>query len=310
MCGRGRSCATCPTGVELFDIHAASWVKAAAVAKHLLDPLFAEDALAETNTTTVDAIAPALIAHAKVARSLAQDSLLELGENQRGGEEIAAMLEKQKALLQSTDKYWLVEHRFFSGMAERGTHRYGQKMWDCLPSATLPKGFRDSYTALRALKDSAMAVYCDRAVPSHSGHHLGVVEHLAPEGHDQDAGRRERPSLRRSGSLRFLPSCVHSRCGGPGRAGADRARCSAAHDGGAWGKARRRRGLAFSDLQDLVMFMFLPTAEERKQVNDCTEKHLAATPSQNGIAKKGAKRPAPNDKAVSGYYFKKKVRTT
>ena len=66
--------------------------------------------------------------------------------------------------------------------------------------------------------------------------------------------------------------------------------------------------IQLAEMQDLVVFNFLLSVEERPEVHQWVEQRLKTNPdAAAGTTKMGSKRPRPvsTEKSVSGYYFKK-----
>lgn len=296
---------------ELFMLCAFAWIKGCAVVKGDLNPLFAENDLGEDVLPKNKTIDAALIAQTKMARNMAEGMAAEIPEENRNGQQLAQMLDKQKAVLQSADKYWLIEQGFFMEMAdesgEKMNSRYSRSVLACLPTPEKPTTMRESLDALRALQASPMGKYCGHAVTSHIDTIMGwlncglqrvMIKMSVPEaGLLRDARAAMGDFLRRNPSSGG--SAAAALVGRP----AAQAILKELRE-----KVAAGEKVQLAEMQDLVVFNFLLSVDERKEVHAWAEERLRTKPeAQAGITKKGTKRPRPGsmEKSVSGYYFKK-----
>ena len=217
------------------------------------------------------------------------------------------LLEKERLNLISADRYWMVEHAFFAEMStDEGEGRYGQKILQVLPTKTKAVTFQQALDQLRALKASALGRFCNRVVASN----LDTILGWAASGKQRQMIKMPRADggllkLARQQFGFFFRATFGSTADGMGKVeayGRDAAeRLLASLDA----KEKAGNMIQLGDIQDLVVFNFLLTEDERKKVSCWAEKRLTADTSKSGITAKAPKKTIPSEAAVSQHYFKK-----
>ena len=109
----------CSSWNELFNLQVHGFISNVGVHLCSLPPSFAEkDLINAQNDYAATHVAEELLAPKRGARTIAQNFLDELDEDERDGPSFVKMLETKKQILKGADPHWMVVHSFFAPQRE------------------------------------------------------------------------------------------------------------------------------------------------------------------------------------------------
>ena len=113
-------------------------------------------------------VAEELLAPKRGARTIAQNFLEELDEDERHGPSFVKMLETKKQILKGADPNWMVVHSFFASQSEENSDsRFVQRFLECLPTEEKAVPWALEESDLKKLQATPLGRYAGRAISSH-----------------------------------------------------------------------------------------------------------------------------------------------
>jgi len=168
-CSRIKYVVVCSTWNELFILQVHGFISNVAVRMGSLSPLFVvEDFINAQGDYAATHVAEELFAAKREARTITQNFLEELDEDERDGPRFVKMLQTKKQILKGADPHWMVVHSFFASQSEENSDsKFAQRLLECLPTEEKPVTWAQAESDLKELHAAPLGRYAGRAICSH-----------------------------------------------------------------------------------------------------------------------------------------------